>query len=361
MKNDNSINIKIRQIRIINYKGIDELTLDFPRPRMLGDPDVVVMGSRNGLGKTSVLECCALLLIGLHSRTPTFDLSRYKFMPIDIADMMIRAGNSITQINGDIDLGSKMVTIEITINKSGKATITGKPKFDAVKKMLKDDRTNVIDEFLTTVGGMSPNPLISDSFLYFHSYRKVQEGNPELGMMLETDNFRRRTLYTQRVQLPISTFKLRILRSMMSRADLFEEVSDEDSDGILEKLNSLVDRYANGTIQKLRPAEDNTIDFRIQPTSGGPSFTFDGLSSGQKEIIATLFLIWYQTMNRSNIILIDEPELHLNAEWHRDFVKQLTKIAPNNQYIIATHSEEVFASVDKNHRFILKDSSGEKS
>jgi predicted ATP-binding protein involved in virulence len=84
------------------------------------------------------------------------------------------------------------------------------------------------------------------------------------------------------------------------------------------------------------------------------------LSSGQKEIIATLFLIWYQTRNKPGIVLIDEPELHLNPEWHRDFIRQLGRIAPNNQYIIATHSEDIFASVDKDRRFLLQGTAGDR-
>jgi predicted ATP-dependent endonuclease of OLD family len=77
------------------------------------------------------------------------------------------------------------------------------------------------------------------------------------------------------------------------------------------------------------------------------------LSSGQKEMIATLFLIWKNTKKQPSIVLIDEPELHLNAEWHGDFVRQLYKLAPQNQYILATHSEEIFRSVDERHRSVL--------
>jgi predicted ATP-binding protein involved in virulence len=45
--------------------------------------------------------------------------------------------------------------------------------------------------------------------------------------------------------------------------------------------------------------------------------------------------------------------LHLNIEWQGDFVRQLHKLAPHNQYILATHSEEIFRSVDKSYRAIL--------
>ena len=356
------VDIKIRWLRIANYKGIDELELYFTRPKMSGDPDVVVMGSRNGLGKTSVLECCALLLIGLSSREYMFELNRRSYLPIDMPEMIIRAGASIAQIEGELVVGDMTIVLDIAIHKSGTVKIKNRPEqLLDVQQLLGRDEMDVVEHFVSTVGGMSPNPLLSEYFLYFHSYRKVQEGNPELGMMVEKENIRRRVRYRTGHEVPMSTFKLQILRSLMSRANLFEEWGDEQSEDVLTKLNEFVERYAGGTIQKLRPSADNTVDFRIHPVDGGPSFTFDGLSSGQKEIISTLFLIWYQTRDKPGVVLIDEPELHLNPEWHRDFVRQLSKIAPENQYIIATHSEDVFASVDEDHRFLLQNSTGGKS
>ena len=68
------------------------------------------------------------------------------------------------------------------------------------------------------------------------------------------------------------------------------------------------------------------------------SIHFDGLSSGQKEIVSTLFYIYINTVNSPKVVLIDEPELHLNPEWHRPFMNWITKNLPLNQYIFATHS-----------------------
>jgi len=329
---------------------------------MSGDPDVVVMGSRNGLGKTSVLECCALLLIGLSGQKHRFELGRPGYPPVDMPEMIIRAGASAARVEGELVVGDMPIVLDIAIDKSGWVNIgNGPEQISEVQQLIGRDETDIVEHFVSTVGGMSPNPLLSECFLYFHSYRKVQEGNPELGMMVGRENIRRRVRHSPGYEAPMSTFKLRILHSLMSRANLFEEWEDEQSEDVLTKLNKFVERYAGGTIQKLRPSADNTVDFRIHPADGGPSFTFDGLSSGQKEIIATLFLIWYQTRNRPGVVLIDEPELHLNPEWHRDFVRQISKTAPGNQYIIATHSEDVFDSVDEDRRFLLINPTGGKS
>jgi len=329
---------------------------------MEGNLDVAVMGSRNGLGKTSVLECCVLLLIGFSLRINEMDLGNRRFLAVDLPEMIIRAGASNTQIEGKIQFGEKTIDLIIDIDKSGRAKVNRKPKIPLkVQESNSKEKTEIelISQFVSTVSGQNPNPLLSDNFLYFHSYRKVQEGNPELGMMVDDENVRRR-IRPLGYNVIISTFKLHILRSMMSQANLFEEWGDTQSKDIMTVLNRLVERYAGGRIEKLRPSSDNTVDFRVQPIDGGQSFTFDGLSSGQKEIIATLFLIWYQTKGNPGIVLIDEPELHLNPEWHRDFIRQLGKIAPKNQYIIATHSEDIFASVDKDQRYLLHSPTGDK-
>ena len=134
---------------------------------------------------------------------------------------------------------------------------------------------------------------------------------------------------------------------------MFELSEVGNSGTAIDKLNELLERYTGGIISKLRPREDNTMEFRIHPKGGGDSFTFDGLSSGQKEIVSTLFLIWHYTQERPAVVLIDEPELHLNAQWHRRFVNSLFDLAPHNQYIMATHSVYVMDSVEENRRLLL--------
>ncbi|MDD2856001.1 MAG: AAA family ATPase, partial [Desulfuromonadaceae bacterium] len=311
MIKDKFPSIKIRRISIRNYKGIDSLELEFPTPRIPGDPDILVMGSRNGLGKTSILECCALLLIGLSSEQYMFDVGR-QYSSLDIPDMLIRAGEKRTEISGDIVLGERAITLEMSIDKKGVVKINNPPieLFDELRE-LRSVQENVLDSFLTTVCGISPNPVLSRQFLFFHSYRKVQEGNPELGMMVERDNMPRRYRSRPGYEFPMSAFKLRMLRSLMGNANLFEIAEDQEPNHIIEKLNDLLKYYTGGTISKLRPSPDNTVDFRVKPINGANSFTFDGLSSGQKEIISTLFLIWFHTQHSPSVVLIDEPELHL--------------------------------------------------
>ena len=346
--------ITIRRISIRNYKGIDDLEMSFPPPRLANAPDIFVMGSRNGLGKTSILECCALLLIG-----STLNKLRLPFKDrgsmVNVPDLLIRANTDSAEITGDIGFGNKLVTRQITIRRSGIVEFSGTTPTEEVSRQDTIRRKSGIYSLLTIICGFSPNPVLENTFMLFHSFRKVQEGNPEMGMMIDRDFPRRSCGVRPWERIPLSKFKLRILRALMGQAGLFELEKDEDPRDTIKTLNQLVETYTGGTIGKLRPAADNTIDFRINPVNSGASFTFDGLSSGQKEMISTLFLIYYHTRNRPSVVLIDEPELHFNAQWQRRVVRNLIDLAPQNQYIIATHSEDVMHSVSKGRRALLSD------
>ena len=357
MKRENNVPIKIRRITIRDYKGIDELEIDFPIPRMLDDPDIIVMGSRNGLGKTSIIECCSLLLLALTLREDRFKLQD-RYSMINVPDLLIRAGSHSAEIGGDIVVGEVSVTVHMRIDRNGVVKITGESLMEIMIENELFNPESDTDDFIKAICGFTPNPVLENTFLLFHSYRKVQEGNPELGMMVERGRLQRKSTFGSRYEFPMSAFKLRILRSLMRQADLFELVEDQEPDETIEKLNELLRYYAGGSISKLRASRDNTVDIRIRPESSIDSFTFDGLSSGQKEIISTLFLIWYHTQNNPAVVFIDEPELHLNAQWHRSFIKRLTSLAPQNQYIIATHSEDIMDSVNEDRRMLLSNTKG---
>lgn len=348
--------VKLRRIEIRNFKSLEEFDIDFPEPKMRTDPDVFLMGSKNGLGKTSVLECCTLLFIAAVFGEESLHI-RHPEMPLDVYDLFIRAGSKHASVKGELVVGGENLTIELTLARSRTERAKIKGNVEALKRLregLRPQSPDAAELAILSLAGLSSDPILLPPLMYFHSYRKVQEGNPELGMMvMEGRRAGRRFRFRPGYEFPVSLFKLEILRSMMSQAMLFETLDERDSTGVLDKLNVLVERYAGGTIQKLRPSPDNTVDFRIHPTNGGKSFTFDGLSSGQKEIISTLFLIWYYSRQSPVIALIDEPELHLNIEWHRDFLVQLHSLAPENQYIIATHSEDLFSSVSEDRRVLL--------
>ena len=333
---------------------------------MEDDPDVMVIGSQNGLGKTSILECCSLLLSILTASQGDWAVRvrEPRAWPVHLPDLLIRAGAEQFELGGEISLGTgKKFSVSFHLDRRGHLGIDGKKLKEAREELgatTKRERVDneLINELIGAISGMSTDPVLTDSFLFFHSYRKVQAGNPELGMMADEPSYDlpyRPSRWRRRYDFSVSLFKVIILRSLMQQAGLFEVPEAGNSGTAIEQLNKLLKVYAGGTISKLRPRADNTVDFRIDPKGGGDSFTFDGLSSGQKEIVSTLFLIWHYTQEHPAVVLIDEPELHLNAQWHRKVMNSLFDLAPHNQYIVATHSLDVMDRVEENRRLFLEE------
>ena len=83
-----------------------------------------------------------------------------------------------------------------------------------------------------------------------------------------------------------------------------------------------------------------------------PRLSVDRLSSGQLEILMiTGAMIMEQ--EEEGIVLIDEPELHLDHQWHRSLLRSMSELKPKCQIIAATHSPEVFDSVRSFERHFL--------
>ncbi len=355
------LRVRLKSLHIENYKSIDNLDVAFRGPKLAGDPQVTVIGSENGLGKTSILECCALLFLSLTDRKDfsewwsVIDFMHYADVFIDPFQLMVRAGARLARISGTFSLGGEEFTVSLTC---GQERITVEPynrpnrmnsMFENSKRI--EHREQRVSLFLSLLGIIG-EPMIFPPFLYFNSYRKIQEGSPDLGMMMTGDRWRRR--HGPEFFAPISAFKIEIIRALMGRQGLFESVNEEEAEEIVQQLNTIISEYAHGSLAKLRDVEERAVELRINPKGGKSSFPFDGLSSGQKEVISTLFLIWKYTRKQPGVVLIDEPELHLNAEWHRGFIRQLAQLQPQNQYIIATHSEHIFDSVDERNRLLLQ-------
>lgn len=365
-----STGLRLCRLSIKNYKKLDSLAIEFPRPLMKTDLDILVFGSKNGGGKTSVLECSSLLILAGVIGEIRPERFRDAEPLLDIANLMVKAGQQQAILEGDFEQDERecRVTLKISPKTFAKPIIEGD---DSIFKQFRDDQkrrlSGGLEYALSSILAFSGEPLIMPPLLHFNSYRKVQESNPELGMMADDYPMHRTVRFPNRpgmrgISTPISFFKLEILRSLMGKASLFEGLDEGESESVLSQLNILIERYCGGRVENLRQLPDNKVDIRIKPKNSESSFSFDGLSSGQKEMIATLFLIWRNTNEQPSIVLIDEPELHLNAEWHGDFVEQLHKLVPHNQYILATHSEEIFRSVDESRRAILvPDDNGDAS
>jgi len=110
--------------------------------------------------------------------------------------------------------------------------------------------------------------------------------------------------------------------------------------------------------------EDNKLDLEFQQEdfeffiklSDGRKLTFDVLSEGFSALLSILMDLFTRvdlirkgvgnySYNPCGIVLIDEPETHLHLQLQEQVLPLLTSLFPNIQFIAATHSPAVIASI----------------
>lgn len=334
LEKESPYKMRLNKLKLVNFKCFDEIEIEFPKPFNKEDLDVFVLGSQNGLGKTSVLEACSLLFLGLFFGKEAVYFKNKKFI-----DYFIKSGKSNCIIEGFFEIENRIHEIKLNF----KEHINGVYEYGCVtdtffENFFKAQGLSNIDHFLEYLSSSKDEPFILPPFIYFNSNRKINAKNVKFEDISKDDEY--------------SLFKKEVMKILAAKGDIYEDFSVEDSEESLKFLNNLCKDYAQCSFGKINSVSG---DIKITLTSGDV-ISLDGLSSGQKEIISTLFLIWKNTKDQPGIILIDEPELHLNAEWQHKFIRNLEKLPDinKNQYIFATHSKHIFGSVEPEYRGLIR-------
>ncbi len=94
----------------------------------------------------------------------------------------------------------------------------------------------------------------------------------------------------------------------------------------------------------------------MQLTDGASSISIHDLSDGEFQILsATCLASLFESsednaVSKNNLILLDEPETHLNPHWRTEFHERLTRVSQKNtHYMISTHSPFLLSSLDKHN------------
>ena len=86
-------------------------------------------------------------------------------------------------------------------------------------------------------------------------------------------------------------------------------------------------------------------------------FTMSDRSLGAKHFLSLILSLSLETKNqerKNELILIDEPEVHLHPSGIRDLSKELLKIGQNNHVFLATHSPFIIDKQHKTRHYIVK-------
>ncbi|MGA2905359.1 MAG: AAA family ATPase [Candidatus Korobacteraceae bacterium] len=118
-------------------------------------------------------------------------------------------------------------------------------------------------------------------------------------------------------------------------------------------------RIREGFNRICAPKEYLGFMYRSDDPLGAPYFKDNGstyplemAASGEQVIIEYLARLTYPSPMNHSIILIDEPEIHLHPAWIRQLYLALPKIGIGNQYIVTTHSTELYAAAARDQALI---------
>ena len=129
-----------------------------------------------------------------------------------------------------------------------------------------------------------------------------------------------------------------------------------------ENFESLLREIYNEPSLKLQ-FDYKDYSFKINIVESNKSFTFNQMSDGYSavfEIIVDLILKMQdkksvvRSYQKEGIVLIDEIETHLHLELQKNILPLLTKIFPNIQFIVTTHSPFVLNSLSNAVAFDLE-------
>jgi type I restriction enzyme S subunit len=109
---------------------------------------------------------------------------------------------------------------------------------------------------------------------------------------------------------------------------------------------------------------DLNIQVRVEATKTEQvAITFHELSEGEQQLLMVLGLMRF-TKSHQSLVLLDEPDTHLNPHWSVDYLKLLTRVMSENsgeseeqqtsQILMSTHDPLVIASLLKEQIHLLK-------
>lgn len=85
-------------------------------------------------------------------------------------------------------------------------------------------------------------------------------------------------------------------------------------------------------------------DIVFEYKNGNKKLSYDDLSSGEKQLVYIIIksiLTVEIGQDKTNVLLLDEPEISLHLSWQEKLLNTLSSINPNGQIILATHSPAI--------------------
>jgi len=328
--------MKIKQLKLHNFRGISDLTIDF-------DPDepTVLMGI-NGVGKSSILECLSILLSWFTNPLRDNNGEGLPFKEQDITNGESETFSEIITLYACDSLSSSVNDQEIKWLLSG------------AKKLKENKISNNLHQIETLVSEIrqnrEKNPTIPLPLIVYYPTNRAVLDIPL--RVITRNRFETINIYDQSVKgidfrLFFEWFREREDLENELRLEINPDYRDKQLEAVRIAITQIMAGFENLRIKR--------SPLRMVLEKQGKELIINQLSDGEKCLLAMIGDIArrlamansseYPLLGKG-IILIDEIELHLHPKWQRKIIPSLTKIFPNCQLIVTTHSPQIISHVD---------------
>lgn len=365
--------MQVRRLQLKNFRGISDLTLEFDAP----EPTVFV--GVNGVGKSSILDCLAIMLSWLTARIQFDPDNVNNFQKAIFEDGKPRyEGSYFSQ--KDIKLNGEEAHSEITILMDSTRELIwdlSENIRDTLRKFQVAANKSVASRFTNSEDTDEPATLESVT----DKIRQQWQGNPEASIPLAVYYPVDRSVQDVNLKMP-DNYKFQ-------QVDAYENALDgvkinftsffkwfralEDLEGEERRDNP---NYEDKRLAAVRESiysvlGDDFQDLRVRRKSlemtvkkRGEELIINQLSDGEKSLLAMTGDLARRLalanpsledpLQGSAVVIIDEIEQHLHPAWQRQIIPVLTKTFPNCQFIITTHSPQVLSQIKPDNIYILK-------
>lgn len=340
--------MRIKRLELINFRTFGHLVLE-------DIPDVVVLVSPNGLGKSSILEA----IIGAHELVAPYHRDDYQFReawnqkhtPIWPRHLPapVRLGQHRAEISMEVaptDAEQQCLFGDVVEGRTGHAHFAIEDG-RYISEQTVDDYTRRLFRYNPPESGVGFVDYIRPIRFYRHQplgdFTQAFSENTTKQVFAE---FARQP----HEQEKFSTFKGFVAGLQLDDFSRHQETGEEfDS---LQDLRRVFDMFF---------APKQLLGYR-RPTNGEPRIAVatpfgehdvDFLSAGEKEVLHIVGHL-FRFRDLGNIVLWDTPELHLNAALESRLLPALGQVAPQNQYWIATHSLELIGSTPLDNLYVIR-------
>jgi predicted ATP-binding protein involved in virulence len=343
--------MKVKRLQIDSFRGIDDLTLEFQT-----DEPTVFIGI-NGVGKSTVLDCLAILLSHfvealIKPPTEAWNLNARKQ---DITYARFPGVQDIT--NGCDEVHNK-----ITISLISSREITG--SLMGVRKGSWNSFELDFTELKTFAHGLhSQLQNHPETNIPLVVYYPVKRAVLDIPLEIPKEHpFEQIDAYDEAlagVQISFSSFFqwFRVLEDLENeeRRDN-PDYRNRQLEAVRQAIYSLPAGFLNLRVRR--------SPLRMTVAKQGQELIINQLSDGEKCLLAMVGDLARRLaianpglpdpLQGSGVVLIDEIELHLHPKWQREIIPALTRTFPNCQFIVTTHSPQVISQVKPEGIYILE-------